>query len=138
MRKIILIGCVKSKLDYLARARDLYISDLFKKSLCYCLKYYNEQDIYILSAKYGLKHINEMLEPYEETLNNKPRKEIRAWAQGIAGAIRESFTEDDVIYFYAGKKYYQDLIPLLSNECKLPLEGLGIGKRLKFFKEALQ
>jgi len=35
MKKIVLISCVKTKLDRKAKAKDLYSSDLFKKNLEY-------------------------------------------------------------------------------------------------------
>ena len=38
MAKIVLISCVSKKRDYSCKARDLYISELFKKSLDYAEK----------------------------------------------------------------------------------------------------
>jgi hypothetical protein len=53
MRKVILISCVSKKRSLKSKARDLYISALFKKNLHYALQQKPEQ-IFILSAKYGL------------------------------------------------------------------------------------
>lgn len=49
-------------------AKDMYVSDLFKKSLEYARRL-NPAKIYILSAKYGLLELDDMIEPYEITLN---------------------------------------------------------------------
>ena len=53
MKKVTLISCVKKKLDLKSKAQDLYQSPLFKKNLAYA-KQINSDEIYILSAKYGL------------------------------------------------------------------------------------
>lgn len=67
--KIALISCVKQKADKPQKARNLYISSLFVKSLEYAEKI-NVDKIYVLSAKYGLVPIDKVIEPYEKTLNN--------------------------------------------------------------------
>jgi len=36
MKRIVLISCVKTKLDHTAKAEKLYISDLFVKNLDFC------------------------------------------------------------------------------------------------------
>ena len=53
MVKTVLISCVSKKLDHSAKARDMYISPLFKLSLKYAQKL-NPDKIFILSAKYHL------------------------------------------------------------------------------------
>ena len=45
------------------------------------------------------------------------------------------FTE---IFFHTGKKYRENLIPRLKDwgiQCKIPLEHLGIGKQLAWYKK---
>lgn len=54
-KKIGLISCVSKKLNCKTKAKDLYTSPLFKYSLAYARKL-NPDKIYILSAKYGLRH----------------------------------------------------------------------------------
>ena len=57
-KTIVLIPCVSKKLNYGAKAKDLYISPLFKYSLAYARKL-NPDMIYILSAKHRLVDLNE-------------------------------------------------------------------------------
>jgi len=57
MKKIILIQCSKKKLIKPAKAKDLYISPLFKKSLAYAFML-NPDKIFILSAKHNLLPLN--------------------------------------------------------------------------------
>jgi hypothetical protein len=60
LKKIVLVSCVKSKLSHPAKARDLYISTLFKSNLEYACRQ-NPDGIYILSAKYGLLELDRKL-----------------------------------------------------------------------------
>jgi hypothetical protein len=134
MAKIILISCVSKKLDHKARAKDLYISSLFKYNLDYA-RSLNPNQIFILSAKYGLLGLEEEIEPYDTTLNNMKVQQRREWAQKVLGQLEQivSLGKDEFI-FLAGKKYREYLIPHISNY-DVPMQGLGIGKQLKFLKE---
>lgn len=69
---IAFVGCVKSKKDHPCKAEEMYTSDLFKKSLMYAKK---ADKVYILSAKYGLVELDEVILPYQETLNTKTREQ---------------------------------------------------------------
>ncbi len=53
MKQIVLISCVSKKLNAKSKAKDLYISPLFKKNLKYATSL-NPDETFILSAKYGL------------------------------------------------------------------------------------
>ena len=67
MANIILISCVSKKLNKKARAKDLYISPLFKFNLRYA-KSLKPNKIFILSAKYGLVPLEKEIDPYNQTL----------------------------------------------------------------------
>lgn len=71
----VFISCVKSKRKTKAKARDMYISPLFRYSLKYALSLTSENKIYILSAKYGLLKLDEVINPYELTLNTMNESE---------------------------------------------------------------
>ncbi len=102
MKKIILISCVKEKLKTPANAKDLYISDLFKKSYRYA-QLLKPDNIFILSAKYGLLKPEEIIEPYEETLNNKGSDEIKEWSIKVITAFNEKIDLDkDEVIILAG------------------------------------
>lgn len=79
MKKAVLISCVSKKLPHKAKAKDLYISPLFKLNLAYAQSL-NPDVIYILSAKYVLLDLDAEIEPYDETLNNISSSQVRAWA----------------------------------------------------------
>ncbi len=71
-KKIILIACVSKKSDKKAKAKDLYISPLFKSSWAYANKQ-NPDKIFILSALHHLLDIDKEIEPYNVTLSNVPK-----------------------------------------------------------------
>ena len=71
-KKIILIACVSKKRGKKAKAKDLYISQLFKSSLTFAYKQ-NPDKIFILSALHHLLDIDQEIEPYNVTLSNVPK-----------------------------------------------------------------
>ena len=135
-KTIILISCVSKKLNYGAKAKDLYISPLFKYSLAYARKL-NPNMIYILSAKHGLVDLNEYIEPYNETLNEKRTHEVKEWAKKVVNQMNKKHDLDkDKFIFLAGNKYRKYILPHLKNY-EIPLDGLGIGKQLAFLKNEI-
>ncbi len=130
MRKIILISCVSKKRSLRSKAKDLYISALFKKNLQYALQQ-NPDQIFILSAKYGLVRLDEEIEPYDLTLNTMSVSEIKQWASKVTQQLSEHVDlQEDLFIFLAGAKYRKHLIPHLAH-VQIPFEGLIIGKQLQ-------
>jgi len=133
MRKIVLISCVKTKLNHAALAKDLYVSQLFKSSLAYA-RSLNPDAIYILSAKYGVVKLDQEIEPYEMTLNKMPVDASKEWAKNVVIKLKEvADLEKDKIIFIAGEKYRRFLIPHIRNY-EIPLKGLSFGNQLKYMK----
>ena len=134
MKRIVLISCVSKKLPYKVKAKDLYISPLFKLNYQYA-KSLNPDKIFILSAKYGLLNLEQEIEPYNETLNTKSTLEIKNWAQKVLIDLKkQTDLENDEFIFLAGTKYRKFLILHIKNY-KVPMEGLTIGRQLSFLKK---
>lgn len=75
--RIALISCSKLKKSYPCKASELYsASTLF--SLSYEYAKMNADRIYIISAKHGLVAEDKVIEPYNETLNEKSPSERKA------------------------------------------------------------
>ena len=130
MAHVVLIACASKKREVPAPARDLYLSALFMKSLAYADSL--EPDaIYILSAKHGLLEQDEVVAPYDETLNDKSAAEVRAWAEWVRGQL-EAKTDPKLDHYtiLAGMSYRKYLVTHLAHVL-VPLEGLGIGKQLQ-------
>lgn len=133
MVKTVLISCVSKKLDHSAKARDMYISPLFKLSLKYAQKL-NPDKIFILSAKYHLLPLDKEIEPYNVTLNNMSVNEIKSWAEEVVRELGENADlENDNFIILAGENYAKFIRDKLKH-VEEPLKGLSIGNRLKFLK----
>ncbi len=132
--KVVLISCVAKKRNCVSLAKDLYVSPLFKGAYRYAQKL-DADIIYILSAKYGLLNCNDFVQPYNETLNTKPLKEVQQWAKEVYCQLcKVADPKTDEFVFLAGERYRKYLLPLLKN-VSVPLQGMGIGKQLAFYKE---
>lgn len=131
---IALISCVSKKRTTKSLAKDLYTSPLFRGAYQYALKLKADK-IFILSAKHGLLEENDLVEPYDETLNKKKKKEIQAWASLVIASLSQktNLLEDEFVIL-AGEKYRKYLLSSLQHYT-VPLKGLSIGKQLAFYKE---
>lgn len=138
--RIGLVGCVKKKVNMRSRAKDLYISNLFIKARKYVEIHYDKW--FILSAKHHLVEPETYIEPYDETLNEKTVKERKEWSKIVFNQIKDKLPNPSEyeLYFHAGVRYREFLIPLLTEagySCKVPLKGMGIGEQLSWYKRQL-
>jgi cytoplasmic iron level regulating protein YaaA (DUF328/UPF0246 family) len=124
------------KRDKETKAKDLYVSPLFKMNYAYAQSQ-NPDAIYILSAKFGLVDPEQIIPPYEQTLNTMKSAEVKDWALDVIEQMegKVNFQKDEII-FLAGERYRKFLLPLCRN-AKVPLLGLGIGKQLGWLKKKL-
>ena len=107
---IIFLSCVKTKRNSRSMAQDMYISDLFKKSLIYAQSL-KPSNIYILSAKYGLLELNDYIEPYNTTLNNANNFECKKWAVMVyKQMLNKGIDFNEEALFLCGKNYRKYII----------------------------
>lgn len=138
MKSLGLISCTKRKRNYPCKASDMYqASDLFKKAYSYATKNYDF--VAILSAKYGLLVPEDDIEPYDLTLNDMNSQQRRQWSEKVFNQMKRrlSLEDFDRVLFHAGKKYREHLIPKLQTigiRCEIPLEHLGIGEQMAWYK----
>ncbi len=136
-RRIGLVGCVKSKLDRPAQARDLYISPLFQgRRRCVertCDSWF------VLSAKHGLVAPDTVLEPYDQTLKEVGRAERRRWSAAVLSAMKVELGSfnSTVFEIHAGKDYrvfgLEDGIRQLGGQVTVPTNRLSLGQQLAFY-----
>ena len=132
---IVFISCVKKKREYSCPAKDLYDSDLFRKSYSYACKIADK--VYILSAKYGLLDPNEVIEPYNQTLNGKSEKYKKLWAYKVYQQfIKAGGDCNEKSVFLCGENYRKCIISKFPNAV-VPLKGYSFGNQLKWYKEHL-
>lgn len=152
MKKIILISCVSQKKNTKTKAKELYLSALFKKSLAYA-ENLNADAIYILSAKHGLLDLDKEIEPYNETFTYvqpvkrilKNGEEIKVltsdernkWGEKVINQLKKvADIQKDTFIVLAGQKYIEPIEKYIKN-LQNPLEGKKIGERLQFLTENL-
>lgn len=133
---IVLVGCVKSKQSHAAPAKDLYVSDLFRKARQYAEA--TGQRWYVLSAKYGLLAPDEVIEPYELHLARASASYRRQWGITVAHQLlaASGALEGRVIEVHAGASYTDAIrSQLLSAGAQVvePLAGLTLGQRLAWY-----
>lgn len=134
--RIALIGCVKSKKDGCHRAQDIYISPLFKLRWRYVSNHFDK--IFILSAKHGLIEPSRRIRKYDTSLDQISANKRKVWSRKVAKQLQRIISSNEEIYFFCGKKYREFLIGLLSEQkCFVPLEGLGLGQQLQWYKKNL-
>lgn len=146
VKRIVLIACVSKKLDRKAMAKDLYTSQLFKRSLAYANKQ-NPDKIFILSALHYLLNLEDVIEPYNVTLSNIPKSkrnpglkiltaiEKVEWGKKVIDFLsKESDLINDEFIILAGQEYIK---PLFNKISKLtnPLNGLKQGQRVKYLND---
>ena len=132
--KIVLIACVSKKKSRKCKAKDLYDSPWFRLAYRYAQSL-NPDQVFILSAKYGLVNPHTEIEPYETTLNTMSDRDITAWANRVMEALRKQTSVDkDTFIILAGESYRKNLVGQLRN-CQVPMKGLRIGEQLKWLKE---
>lgn len=133
---VVLVSCANEKLDHRAKAKDLYVSDLFRKSFAFAQRL-TPKAVFILSAKHRLVHPDDEIDPYNLTLNDMPLADVEAWADAVFEQLRHrTDVEDDHFVFLAGDRYRRYLVPRLRS-VEVPMEGLGIGEQLQFLKRRL-
>ncbi len=135
-RDVVLVGCVKSKRQSGALARDLYTSDYFLKMRAYAEA--TGAPWFILSAEHGLVDPEDWLEPYERYLPDTSREYRRAWSQKVAAQLEQAMGSLPglVIDVHAGATYVESLAGALREhgaEIVDQLQGLSFGRRLSWY-----
>jgi len=134
MKNIVLISCVKKKSNRKSTAEKIYTSSLFKKNLTYA-KSLKPNEIFILSAKYGLLKLTDEIEPYDKTLNKMRVNERKEWSKSVINQLKTlADLKNDQFTFLAGDKYRNYLLTELDH-VKIPMEGLSFGKQLQWLKK---
>lgn len=128
-----LISCVSQKREQACEARDLYISDLFRKA-----RRFSEASgcpWFILSAEHGLVTPSQVIAPYDRTLNTMVVGDRRVWADRVATQLSEVMPDLSQVVFLAGKRYREFLTLHLQRRgvgISVPMEGLRIGEQLSW------
>src|SRR5690606_42128252 len=115
--KIALISCTSRKKSYKCQAKDLY-SESSRFQLAFSFAKLIADQIFILSAKYGLIPENMIIEPYNETLKDKSTQERRAWAEMVLNELRkDSDLVHDEYIVIACDDYSENMLHIMNTVC---------------------
>lgn len=135
---ICLVACVRKKRTTPGPAKDFYTSPWFVKARNFAEA--RASRWFILSAKYGLVDPDQILFPYNLTLNVMSISERRAWAEDVKEQMDRSMPQASRIIVLAGQRYRESLMDYLRTRApsvEVPMRGLGIGKQLRYLTDAL-
>lgn len=137
VEKIGLLATARKKGVGHAPVVDFYKSPLFIKSLQYARE--NYQRFYFYNAKDGLLLPDQIMAPYDVSIKTFSLQKKKDWGKMVIESLLTfENNHDKVIYLHGGLVYRKFLQPeLISHgfEYEVPLEGLGIGKQLKWYDE---
>jgi len=130
---VYLVSCVGAKRPTATAAKDLYISDWFVKARRHVER--TGCPWFILSAEHGLVPPDEVIAPYEKTLNTMSAGERRRWARRVIGQMAELMPAAKHIVFLAGARYREGLTEYLQQRgvvVDVPMQGLRIGEQISW------
>lgn len=134
--RVVLVSCVKGKVPFASPAKDLYISNLFSGMRSYAS---NNSDVwYILSAEHGLLKPDEIISPYEKTLNKMSKENRLLWAKKVQQQLIELLPPHSSIVILAGERYREGIVEFLKvhgHSVEIPMAGLQLGFQLHWLKE---
>lgn len=106
----VVTNCTAEKLKVAAPARELYRGPSVRRVLKVVDKARaggRPISLYIISARYGLIHEDQIVEPYDETLSGRTVEEIKTWAatRGVLDRFKQ-LADVGTVVFTATKPYY--------------------------------
>ena len=136
---VVFIGCGKRKAIKKCEAQSMYQGDYFKTCLRYAKVLTDNKNIYILSAKYGLLHLTDIIEPYNITLNNSSKEYRQQWKERVLEQFRqENIVPTQTAIMVCGKNYWKQLADYFQ-EVQLPLESFkGMGEQISFMQTEIR
>lgn len=138
-KRVALVSCVKSKRQCTSAAQDLYTSELFLR-----MRHYAEQHSdawYILSAQHGVLAPDDLVAPYDVTLNRMVKREREQWGLMVGAQLIELIPPRTQIIVLAGLRYRADFVPRLEAEgyrIEVPMRGMRLGAQLRWLNQHTQ
>ena len=130
---VVLIGCVKMKLDHAAPAEELYVSPLFRKRRAFAES--TGRPWFILSAQHGLIAPDQVLLPYDMRLSDQPSDYRDRWGGRVMKQLEDAgvAVTGETFELHAGLAYVDPLGWRLTGagaRVVWPFKGLSQGEHL--------
>jgi hypothetical protein len=137
-----LISCTKSKALQACAAADLYQPSVWFN---YAYRYAPlvADKVLILSAKHGIVRPEQVLAPYDETLQGSSQVERETWADMVYPQLRATseYREAKSIVWLAGEDYRNELLARVRGDGKrssVPMQGLRQGEQVSWLKAQVE
>ena len=135
----ILVSCCGPKQTEAGPAQWVYKSPLFHLALAYAkwLAYQvgeEERPVLIVSGLHGLVDPQQIIQPYDFDLTTATPRQKRRFAELVAAQWQERFPGVTEATSLCGARY--NLLLPVRIEIEEPLQGLGIGDRKRWLKQA--
>lgn len=147
--RLAILGCSSSKRDYKCTAEEMYTKYIFKEIQLNFLKpSYNK--VLILSGKYGLVELTDIIEPYELTFDNRKRvNKVRnlatplykiEWGVKVSKQIEDYLNEFVKIDLHISNSYYSPIKNFAVNNPQIykVSQQINPGENKKRYMEALE
>lgn len=139
MGRIAFVSCGKAKATEPTPAGQFYTGQYFRTIYDSIKPHYDE--VYIISAKYGLISDQDILKPYDVTLNKMSDNERKLWARRVLEQYTSIYNGNKAneIDIYAGNNYRKYLLPLFTfagynvNNAFKGVKG-GMGMQISYIK----
>lgn len=134
--RVALVSCVKSKRTSVSAAQDLYTSALFTSMRSYAQQ--NSDEWFILSAEHGVLRPDDVIAPYERSLNKMLKRERLEWAEKVQRSLLDLVPSRASIVVLAGERYREHIVPFLNDHgfvVDIPMAGLKLGFQLRWLQE---
>lgn len=120
-KKIAIVTCVKEKQNHPCSVKEMYKGELFQ-SFYQAAEDIQPDAIYILSGKYHLLELNDMIQPYDVNLNLQSENYQSIWSNKVLTQLRKKTNlSQDEFHFFTNKNYCKNLIPHIRHY-HIPLE----------------
>lgn len=134
---VLLVGCVKRKLERRAAAKELYTSPLWAGRRAYAEASGNPW--LILSAMHGVIEPEVQLDPYDLALTELTASERQAWGEHVVRALEHRFgaLAGTIFEIHAGQVYRDAIEPAIlasGAQLRAPLRGLPLGAQLAWYR----
>jgi hypothetical protein len=135
--RIRLVGCSRTKASGPRPAAELFLGAGFGKARDYAMALGGPW--YVLSAKYGLLHPDDVVAPYDVYLGDRPEGYRSAWGEWVVAQLADRYDlRGAVVEVHAGRAYVGPLAVRLTElgaTLTDPLAGLRQGERLAWYGE---
>lgn len=138
--RIALVAARSRQRGIICRAEEQFEpSYVFRRARDYCRRTYSEW--YIVSTMHGLLVPRKVIGPGERPLRALSAEERRPWAAGIGATLiaHAARSAEPVVYVLFASQLWAELLQRAAPDCvfELPLAGLSLGERLRWFDERL-